>query len=204
MTKYFLIYLLFFANFSKSQFFENHAIYLSYGPSIGNYAGSHIGLNYIYKEKFTFLASSSLLSRRSITCPDDFDGGLSVNVLWLEMGAPSEFFRSNYLMAGYVKPINLRKTIRLNFKAGIASTRIIEPTNYVKIIGPYQNYNYDLYESKPISFVLSAGIEFPFYRGFGFAVEPYLFINDKRVATGISLHLIFGMLRGKTIPKVEK
>ena len=193
-----LIFILTVSN-TTAQFGQNHAIYLSNELNVGNYLGTDMGINYVYKEKYSFKFSYTGSIRKSYKIPDDYFSGL-VRLSLLFFNGPYDEINTYKIEAGKIYKFNKKGTIRLNLALGIGYSTIREPENWKKV-NPSglvdENYTYEYQSFNNISFTLSPKIEFPVSRIYGFTVSPMLQVSGKRTYYGFGFGSMLGLLRKK-------
>jgi hypothetical protein len=186
----------------RAQFLDNNFIYLNAGLSGGNYFGGTLSLSNIYKEKLIFQLGYSDFLRYARSQPDDFDGGVMDALLWGTL-SPTDQLRSYEFMMGKVKVLNHKGSTRLNLKAGLAYTQIIEPMNYKRmdtsVLGP--NYSFEYRQINSVGILINPELEFPFSRFFGLSISPFLSLGNQHKNVGIGIKTMAGILRNRI--KVE-
>lgn len=109
-----------------AQFWENNALYASGNLDFGNYIGVNLGINYIYKEKYSFQLGASSHVRKPKSQPEDFSGGLAS----LFLAGPYDTFDNYRCSIGGIIPLNKKETMRLNMLVGAGYAIISEPINW--------------------------------------------------------------------------
>lgn len=181
---------------THAQFGENHAIYTTLGLDVGNYFGASFGLNYVYQENYSLRLEHTVRARSSATKPEDFRVGL-FRAFSFGLANPYDRIENYQIMAGKIYKLNTKGTIRLNMSIGIGYTRISEPENW-QMIDSFlfsDNYTWDTYGYKTLSFIISPKIEFPFARHYGLTLSPMVQINKGRTYVGIGIEHMIGLLR---------
>ncbi len=184
---------------ANAQFFENHAIYATTAGQAGNYFGTDLNLNYVYKEKYSVRLGYTGNIREAESTPGDYTGGLT-DLVFFEFFKPYDELHSFNLSLGRIIKLNDKGSIRLNLSAGLGLVRIKEPTNWQAVENPAylgNNYTYDFKEYNTLNFVFNPKIEFPFTRYYGLSLSPMVQVNKDRVYFGIGIGHMFGVLRSK-------
>jgi hypothetical protein len=186
----------------RAQFLDNNFIYVNAGLSGGNYIGATLSLSHIYKEKLIFQLGYSDFLRNARSQPDDYEGGVIDALLWGTL-SPTDQLRSYEFMMGKVKVLNQKGTTRLNLKAGLSYTQVIEPINFKRVdmsfLGPNYSFEYGLRNS--VGILVNPELEFPFSRFFGLSVSPFLSLGNQHTNVGIGFKTMAGILRNRI--KVE-
>ena len=191
--------LLFFTSFAKLP--ENQFVYLNSGFSLGNYGGVQIGINFAVNNQFSFQLEYFGAIRSSKSIPSDYSMGI-IDILTLGLSTPKDNVNSFRIMAGKVKNINQKGTIRINFKGGLSFLTIKEPYNWEKINGLLivSNYTWDYKARQQIAFVLKPDFEFAFANFMGVTVTPVGEFSGDYSFYGVGINLLFGKVRQK--PKI--
>lgn len=209
MKRILLLTLFLFSMLSHAQFSENHFVYLSLGGvTAGNYTGSEINLNYVYKHKYTFEFGVSSLYRKSLSEPADYSRWWEMVILYPGDQESYDQIRSFKILAGRLIEVPI-KMIRFNLKGGLTYSRIIEVSNWEKkskqsFWGTCDYYEYDLVNHRRFGFIIEPSVELPFTRYVGLSLSPYALFNDKASAYGVNVKLIFGLLRSRVKPKIRE
>ncbi len=198
-------FLIFSFNYANAQFAEKNAIYHTSEITIGNYFGIDIHANYVLKEKYSFKIGYSGFIRRPKSAPENYSSGL-FGALTFGLANPYDQLENYQILAGRVYPLNKNGTIRANISLGLGFTVIREPTNWQPTGGSFlgQNYSYDYHKYNTISLIINPKIEFPFTRFYGLSISPMIQINKDRTYFGIGFGQMIGLLRKKTIKKIEE
>ncbi len=197
MKRIVLLLLLFNTIITSAQFTENNAIYSTTALNFGNYFGTDISFNYIYKTKYAFKFGYTGNIRKSKSLPEDYHTGL-FNGLSFGISNPYDQFENYHISFGKVYKLNTRETLRVHISIGLGYSIIKEPENWVKFDSSFlvQNYVWTYNDYKTLSLVLNPKIELPFSKVYGFILSPMLQINKDRIYLGISVGHMFGLLRG--------
>lgn len=198
-----LLLLSIFTTISPAQFSKNHFIYASIGDAyFSDYEGGEISLNYVNKSKYSLAFSYSTLYRKSPSQPDDYQPFLDIIIFHPTDYEAYDQIQSFKLLAGKMILTNTNK-IRFNLKGGIAYSRILEVSNWVKksrpfIFSSWEYYEYDIGINRRFGIALEPSIEFPIGRFIGASITPFALINEKASTYGCSFKLMLGLLRPKT------
>jgi hypothetical protein len=200
-----IIYLFLFINSiytTNAQFDENNALYLSSELNFGNYMGFDIGLNYVYKDKYSFKFGYSGNIQEPESQPDDYTSGL-VGIFTYGLANPYDQLENYHITFGLVYNLNKKKTIRANIAIGLGYTIIREPENWQKIEDSFltENYTWDYHKYNTVSLIINPKIEFPFTRIYGLTFSPMLQINKDRTYFGIGIGQMIGILKKKDSSK---
>ena len=185
-------------NFASAQFAENNAIYVSGELNLGNYFGTDLNLNYVFKEKYSFKLGYNGNFRKPKSQPEDFTSGVT-GILVIGLSNPFDVFENFGASIGRIYKINQSGTIRANLSLGVGYTIITEPENWKKIdnsiVPVFKNYSYDYVEHGKVSLIINPKIEFPFTKYFGLSISPMMQINKHRTYFGIGIGSMIGLLR---------
>lgn len=204
-----LLILSLFATLSSAQFSKNHFIYASIGDAyFSDYDGGDISLNYINNSKYSLAFSYSTLFRKSPSQPDDYQPFLDIIIFQPNDYEAYDQIQTFKLLAGKIILTNNNK-IRFNLKGGIAYSRILEVSNWVKksrpfIFSSWEYYEYDISINRRFGIALEPSLEFPIGRFVGASVTPFALINEKASTYGCTIKLMLGLLRPKTKETISK
>lgn len=189
-------------NLVKGQFLENNAVYLSSGLNLGNYFGGTLGINYVYKEKYSMQMSFTGNIRKAQNSPVGYSSGM-FSVIFLGTDQPYEHFDSYNLLAGRIFKLNKQGTLRLNLHTGVGYTQIKEPHNWKQLeydiygIPLLNNYTWENKKQNEVSLVLNPKIEFVSDFLIGCYASGQLIVNRNRTYVGLGLGMMLGSLRDK-------
>lgn len=189
--------------FSSAQFSKNHLIYASIGDThLSNYDGGVTSLHYIHKNKYSFEFAYSALYRKSPSQPEDYQPFFDLIIFQPGDYEAYDQIQSFTLMIGRIIPTELNK-IRFNLKGGIAYSRILEVSNWVKksrpfIFSSWEYYEYDIGISRRFGIAIEPSLEFPLGRFVGASLNPFALINEKNFTYGCNVKIMIGLLRQKT------
>ncbi len=186
-------------NIANAQFDENNAIYSTGELNLGNYIGVDIGLNYVYKEKYSFKVGYTGNIRKPKSQPEDYTDGL-FRLFSFGLADPNDQFKNYQIGLGKIYKLNKRGTIRVNLTLGLGYTTIREPENWQMINNVFivfidENYTWDYKEYNTVSLIINPKIEFPVTRFYGLTISPMLQINKDRTYFGIGIGQMIGLLR---------
>jgi len=193
-----ILLILIFSNSVNAQFGENHAIYGHSEFTLGNYIGGDLGLNYIYKERYSFKFGYSGNVRSSQLKPEDYDAGQR-GLLSFGIIGPKDYMENYQFCFGKIVKFQENGKTRLNLALGIGLTTIKEPGNFefIENAGRSENYNWNYNRYNTVSLIINPKIEFPFARYYGFSISPMLQINKDNVLFVVGFGQIIGLLRKK-------
>lgn len=197
--KYGLVILLFFTflNAVKGQFGQNHAIYLAPEMSLGNYFGIDAGLNYVYKEKYSFQIGASGHLRVPKSQPEDYSRGM-VTVFTFGLHGPFDQMETYKVAFGRVYTLNEKRTIRVNALIGLGYTKLKRAHNWQWTGGFITgNYNWEYQDYHVVSIIINPKIEFPLTRIYGLNVSPIVQINKRTTYFGVGIGHMLGLLKAK-------
>lgn len=184
--------------FANAQFAENNAIYVTGELNMGNYFGTDLNLNYVFKEKYSFKLGYNGNFRKPKSQPEDFTSGV-IGILLIGASNPIDVFENFGASIGRIYKINQSGTIRANLSLGVGYTIITEPENWKKIdnsiVPVFKNYSYEYVEHGKVSLIINPKIEFPFTKYFGLSISPMMQINKHRTYFGIGIGSMIGLLR---------
>ena len=196
MKHFLLIYsLVILPFFISAQIAKKQIIYTEVGIGIGSYTEIKVSLNYIHKKKFSFQVGFSELKRKSASTPSDY-GNYSY---FLNFFGPPPYERqySYEFLIGKLISFEAQNTFRINFKIGLAFSKIHTPVNFQKSTSWLwgSSYTFDLKEERKISLIIEPTIELPFSRVFGISFTPFFKVNSEIFVWGIRLNVILGLLK---------
>lgn len=191
--------LLFFTSLAKLP--ENQFVYINGGFSVGNFVGGQIGISFAVNNKFSLQLEYFGATRSSKSIPSDYSIGF-MDILTFGMSTPYDNSNSFRVMAGKMKNINQKGSVRINFKAGFSYLTIEEPYNWEKINSflIMSNYTWDYKTRQQIALVLKPEFEFVFANFMGITVTPVGEFSGDYSFYGIGVNLLFGKVRQK--PKI--
>lgn len=191
------LYFIFFCVFTfqaQTTFSQDHNIYANFGIAISSHFDGELGVNYIYKNKYSFYIGSRNYSERSPDRPSDFKGGLfSV----FGAGNGSDLYEDVQILIGRVLP-SKNGNSRLNLRAGVSYTNVQKAINFEynpTFFGP--NYSYDRHRFSTVSLIISPVFEITRWQVFGMYLSSVLVINKETVVFGAGLGITAGLLRAK-------
>ncbi len=190
--------------YARAQFSEHHAIYFTGEINLGNYIGTDLNLNYVYKETYSFKLGYSGNIRTPKSQPDDYSSGLN-GIFSFGFENPYDQIENIQIGVGKIYKLNTSGTIRLNLSAGLGYTIITEPENWQRTNDAFlsENYTWNYRKHNTVSLVINPKIEFPVSRFYGLTVSPMVIINKDRSYFGIGLGQMLGILRPKKQRKKE-
>lgn len=180
----------------NAMFDENNALYAAIELHLGNYLGSDISLNYVYKEKYSFHIGHMDNFREAKSKPDDYRTGLA-GILLFGLVEPFDKIDIYRIGIGEIFKLNQSGTVRFNLSIGLAYTIITEPVNWKKTGSVItSNYEWDYKKYRTISLTFNPKIEYAIARGFGLTLSPLFHVNsDGGAYYGIGTGIIFGLIR---------
>ena len=208
MKRIFKIPILILLTFSNliinAQFSKNNALYLKIGASLGNYSGTDINVNYIYKQTYSLQIRQLVSGRASENVPSNYHSG---NILGKKGSKPYELLIANEVLFGKVYSIDKKAHIRAQLKLGVSYNIFEIPSNFIPKsndngwgnigIASSSNYDYEIIKKKKLGLVINPNLEFSFWRGFGVSIAPYVNINSERIAFAGQIAIMAGILRPK-------
>lgn len=182
---------------TSAQYFESHNLYATGGLVVGNYLGLAGSLNYISHEKYSIQLCYSSFVHEAKFLPSDYDPAFFYARLGLSQ--PRDQFNSIEVLVGRVIVIHSSGKMRLNLRAGLTYSTIIEPTNWQKTTysADYGNYTYDFKSHGKPGVILKPEIEFPFFRFFGLGIAPFILMNTESIIYGVEFNELIGLVRKK-------
>jgi len=205
ITKLSIVFIL--SNFylSSAQFQKNHALFLSLD------SGSQVGLNYLYKQKYSLQVNKGLFIMKSNQVPHDFYGTC---LLFPENTClPMTSINTYEILLGRVLILkNTKNIIRFNLKTGISFFKIETPVNFEKrdcsalfsCIINNDNYSYEIEEKKGIGLVFNPSIEIIPFKYFAISFSPYINFNNKKTITKLHIGVLVGLVRPGNNKKYKK
>lgn len=196
MERYIIIISLISCNFVSAQFFGNKAFYSSGELNFGNYIGVDLNLNYVYKEKYSFIIGYTGNIRKPKSQPSDYTSGLA-GVFSFGLANPHDQMENYKIGVGKIYKLNESGTIRVNMSVGVGYTTIREPENWQTKSDAFfvENYTWNYKVQNTLSLILNPKIEFPFTRFYGLTISPMMQINKDRTYFGIGVGQMIGLLR---------
>ncbi len=180
-----------------AQFEENHWIYGSAGFSLGNYSGSHVGINYVFKKTFSLQLGYSQVFRAPDQEPDDYREPFLDRY-------PRDAIYSWYFLPGVNIKIKDKPKIRFNISMGVASTYMNLKVNYVQIgyfsyflFGIAPEYVFEERRVNVVSLVIKPSFEWAFSKYAGLRLSPYWLRNSEKASGGLEVSVLFGLVREK-------
>ena len=186
--------LLFFTSFAQLP--VDQFIYINGGFSVGNFGGGQIGINFAVSNKFSFQLEYFGATRSSKSIPSDYGIGI-MDIFTLGLSTPHDNVNSFRIMAGKVKNLNQKGTVRINFKGGLSFLTIEEPYNWEKINGLLivSNYTWDYKTRQQVALVLKPEFEFVFANFMGVTVTPVGEFSGDYSFYGIGINILLGKVR---------
>lgn len=174
---------------------DKHFLYASGDVVAGNYKGGDIGINYIYKNKYSVKLGFSLSEKLVTSAPNNFlKSGETLSSVGL--AAPTENLENIHLMFGRVFSFGAKNRLRLTVQGGPGISSVREPL--FQASGSKSNlsstdYAIDYQKISYASFIINPKVEFPLACIFGISAGPMLILNQERTFLGASIGFMYGI-----------
>lgn len=174
---------------------DKHFLFASGDVIAGNYKGGDIGINYIYKNKYSIKLGFSLSEKMVTSTPNNFlKSGETLSSVGLT--APTENLENIHLMLGRVFSFGAKDRLRFTIQGGPGISTVREPlfqANGSKSSLSSTDYAIDYQKVSYASFIINPKVEFPLACIFGISVGPMLMLNKERTFFGASIGFMYGI-----------
>lgn len=156
-----------------------------------------INLTYTYEQNVSFQFGTSMMWKKASSIPVDY----KPNIIRLSLFSPNplDHLDNIHFSIGKIFYLNKLESMRLNLSIGAAVTSICEPRDWERNqgmnIGLEDTHNYNHYEYRTISLLITPSVEFPVDNDFGVNITPMYLVNKDRYFFGIKIGLMIGYLK---------
>jgi len=170
-----------------------HNFYVSPEIMIGNYWGLGVNFTYTYDHSYSFQIGTSWMAKKAANLPNDY-------YTFTMFTVPHDHLTHIHIALGMMIYLNELETIRLNLSAGVASTSICEPRNFVKLTDGEvtedgENYTYQHFEYDKVSLVALPSLQFLIQDNIGIYISPSYIYNSDRSFSGVKLGVMLGKIK---------
>ncbi len=171
---------------------NEHLLYASGDLIAGNISGGNLGLNFVYKSKFSlevgYSAGSNQINNQIPILKSAIKSNAD-NVL-----NPNEMMENFNIMFGRHFNLNPKETIRFIIQGGPGMSMMM---NWLNESSDTQTNNFSknqLIRTKDFSFSISSKFEFPINDLFGFSAGPTVILNHEKRYMNFSVGFIYGII----------
>lgn len=194
-----IIFITLYTGFSASaQFAENNSLYLGFGPTVGNYSGLDLNFNYAIQRKWSAQIGIKSGIRGAKNKPDDFSGGI-LGILSRGLTNPKDEITSYQFLVGKMILLEGEEgRFRLNLLTGPSINKFRNAVNFQRSTENgviFGTYTFEMEKDSGIGWMLKPTFEIPLGKVIGFGVSPYANFNSKRMAYGLDLQVLIGILQ---------
>jgi hypothetical protein len=174
---------------------DKHFLFASGDVIAGNYNGGDVGINYIYKNKYSVKLGFFLSEKLVTSIPNNFlKSGETLSSVGLT--APTENLENFHFLVGRVFSFGAKDRLRLTIQGGPGISTVREPVfqeNGNKSNLSSAEYAIDYQKVSHASFTINPKVEFPLACVFGISVGPMLILNQERTFLGASIGFMYGI-----------
>ena len=170
---------------------KGSSLFLGTQLAIGNYVGIDVGLNYIYKDSYSFSIGHLGGIASAKEEPDDHDKSGFLSSLQNVYDSTS----NRYFTVGKIFRINNEN--KINVYLGYANTTIRQRVNWTKESKKEEGYDY-VYQTDVIdnrSLVVGGNLQMDAWKYFGFVFSSKVIINKEETYYGIGVGVLLGKLK---------